>query len=137
MKCNKMQGISLVEVLVAFGVLCIVLLGVVKLSLSNVRIESLAMNHSIASMRVNALFERLRVNWQPQAAADTINQWNQNNLQMLPLGHGSVSCNPVLQICTVQITWDANGKQAYAVSEKVAHVIANTSSHISAIKVSA
>jgi sigma54-dependent transcription regulator len=101
------------------------------------RIESVAMNHSIASMRVNALFERLRVNWQPQAATNTINQWNQNNLAMLPLGHGTVNCNQLIKSCTVQITWQANGKQAYAVTAKLPHVIQNKSQQLDAIKVDA
>jgi Tfp pilus assembly protein PilV len=130
-----MQGVSLVEVLVSFGVLCIILLGVVKVSLSNIHIESAAMNHSIASMRANALLERLRVNWQPQAAANTINQWNQHNLAMLPLGHGTVSCNALSKQCTVQITWDSNGKQAYAVTAKVMHPIQASSPQVLGIRV--
>jgi Tfp pilus assembly protein PilV len=120
---KNMQGMSLIEVLVAFGVLCIVLLGVIKISLSNIRIESVALDQSIASMRVSAVLERLRVNWQPQAAQETINQWNQLNLQMLPLGHGDVHCNTLTQQCTVQITWDSNGRQAYAITAKTPHPV--------------
>jgi Tfp pilus assembly protein PilV len=118
-----MQGMSLIEVLVAFGVLCIVLLGAIKISLSNIRIESIALDQSIASMRVNAVLERLRVNWQPPAAQNTINQWNQMNLEMLPLGHGDVHCNTLTQQCTVQITWDSHGRQVYAITAKMPHPV--------------
>jgi Tfp pilus assembly protein PilV len=127
MKC--MRGVSLIETLVAFGVMCIVLLGVIKISLSNLQIESIALDQSIASMRVNALLERLRVNWQEQSAMDTINQWNQNNLEMLPLGHGTVSCNPLSHQCTVQITWSSHGLQAYAVTATVPHAISLSAAH--------
>ena len=120
---KAMRGMNLIEVLVAFGVLCIILLGVIKMSLSNIRIESMALDHSIASMRVNALLERLRVNWEPVAASNTINQWNQNNIEMLPLGHGTVECNALTQACTIQMTWDSDGKQAYAVTSVMPHAV--------------
>jgi|GEM_PF-3332491 len=123
MNHKKMQGVSLIEVLIAFAVVCIILLGVIKVSLSNIHIESAAMNQSIASMRINALFERLRVNWQTPASTNTINQWNQHNLAMLPLGHGTVNCNAATKTCTAQITWITSRKHAYAVTARVPHII--------------
>ena len=120
---QKQKGITLIETLVAFFVVTLVLLGIIRITLSNLEVETKAYHQSIATMRADALFERLRDNWTVPAAQASLIEWNAINQQVLPFGHGDYSCNLQTKRCTVRVTWVAAGKQAYAVSMRLPHAI--------------
>ena len=121
MRKEAMQGIAIIEVLVAFFVVAILMLCVVRISLSNLSVETTAYEQSIASMRIDALFERLRDNWLPDAMQNSLTQWNIINQQVLPLGHGTLNCNALSHNCTAQITWVSHGQHAYAATTVLSH----------------
>lgn len=116
------QGVALLEVLIAFFVLSIGLLGLAGLQMKALQFNQSAFQQSQATVAVYDMLDRMRMNrseatggsydtsgWvnshsSGQLADNDLSAWLTNVSGNLPDGEGSVDCDNN-SVCTVQIRW--------------------------------
>lgn len=119
---STQQGVALLEVLIAFFVLSVGLLGLAGLQMKSLQFNQSAFQQSRATVALYDILDRMRMNkpdatghvydtggWVSshstgQLADNDLNAWLANISGNLPSGQGSVSCDSN-SICTVSVRW--------------------------------
>ena len=119
---HNQQGIAMLEVLIAFFVLSIGLLGLAGLQIKALQFNQSAFQQSQATVSTYDMLDRMRMNrtkatggsyntggWVSshsagQLADNDLNTWLTAVSGNLPDGEGSVNCDGNL-ICTVEVRW--------------------------------
>ena len=114
---TSQRGVALLEVLIAFFILSIGLMGLAGLQLKSVQFSQGAYQRTQASMAIYDVLDMMRLN---RAAAQTgaydvsysgssvvadVTAWKLALQNSLPNGEGSISCVGN-DICTISIQWD-------------------------------
>lgn len=100
---NNIEGISLIEVLVALCILSIGALSIAAMQLFCLRNTHDAYLQSIAVVQMVSMIERLHVNHSRNAHERELKMWNDINKQRLPNGEGELRC--IENHCTVTLYW--------------------------------
>lgn len=120
---KKQRGIAMIEVLVAFFVLAIGLMGLIGMQMKALRFNQGAYQRSQATVAAYDIMDRMRQNrkaaavdksynitWTASYSASTtmvsqdLNAWLLNVSGNLPEGQGQITCDNV-KICKVEIRW--------------------------------
>ncbi|HNE26549.1 MAG TPA: type IV pilus modification protein PilV [Pseudomonadales bacterium] len=120
--CRSQRGVAMLEVLIAFFVLSIGLLGLAGLQMKALQFNQSAFQQSQAMVSVYDMLDRMRMNrdaatggsyntggWGGSHSAgnlvdNDLNAWLVSVSGNLPDGQGSVNCDANL-ICTVEVRW--------------------------------
>lgn len=97
---KSQNGFSLFEVLIAWGLLSVVLLGLVMLRAESLHQTKTLFHRNLALFQLQSLLEEIRFS---RIKSRDLFQWNQQNAHWLPGGHGDYHCDR--SICTVKINW--------------------------------
>lgn len=106
---NPQSGFTIIEVLVAWVILSVVLLGIIQIETDALKITAEALWHSEAVVQLSSMLERLQVNRSPNAQVRELALWNAQNQSLLPKGHGEYQC--VANQCRVTLIWQAQKTQ--------------------------
>jgi len=107
-------GFSLLEVLVALIILSVVLFAIIQYQASALTHAYQNYLKAQALIQVESMLERLRANHSDGARLREYNDWNNENLALLPEGHGDYDCEGKANYCTVQVAWNSKGRQTLA-----------------------
>ncbi len=110
---SKQMGFSLIEVLIAWFILSVVLLGIVMFQTSMLKSIDQAYWRSVATVQLESMVERLRANPSPSARLRELAQWNMENSHLLPHGRGNYECH--FNICTVKLQWKEKNQQGLTI----------------------
>ena len=119
MKQHFISGFSLLEILIALAIISGVMLAVIQYQTVHLTQIYQTYLKTQAIIQIESMLERLRANSSTSTRLREYNEWNSENLNLLPQGHGNYSCENKTQYCTVQVTWNAKGPQAAAISALV------------------
>jgi len=97
------RAFSLLEVLIAWLILMVVLLGIVEMQMLALKSVHRSYLKTIATIQLASMYERLRANPTSVARMRERSLWNQQNKILLPKGSGSFQC--VQHVCTIQLQW--------------------------------
>lgn len=100
---HHQSGFSLLEVLIAWFLLSVVLLGLFEIQILSLCNNRHAYLLSIATVQVASMLDRLTVNQTSASRAREARVWNQQNKSLLPDGKGSYQCQPYQ--CVVRLQW--------------------------------
>ena len=122
------RGITLIEVLVTVVVLAFGLLGLAGLQANALRNNNSAYLRSQATYLANEMMDRMRANRieaidndnydiaigddeSDHSSGDALTQadidfWIPLLAATLPMGDGSIACNPANNVCTITVQWD-------------------------------
>lgn len=109
----------MLEVLIAMLILTVILLGVAKYQLDSLKYIRNSYLNSVALRQINNFFDRLMLSSTDSIRAQEYNRWNQNNLELLPQGHGTYQCHPVTHQCTVTLRWQLKSPHVLTLSKVV------------------
>lgn len=109
---RKFLAFALLEVLVALFVLSLGLLGITGMQLSALKHVQAAHQHSLATIQLESLLERLLVNQDPRMQLNEQADWNTQNQRLLPQGQGEFQCAG--NHCLATIHW--GHQQEYSLS---------------------
>lgn len=98
-----MKGFALLEVLVAVLLISIGCLGVVGMQMLALQHTKDAYYHSLATIQLSSMLDRLRANQSAAARDVELQYWNVLNKQLLPDGKGGFHC--VENNCEVNLHW--------------------------------
>lgn len=98
-----MTGFALLEVVIALLIISLGLLTSTGMQLFALRYNQESYFHSLASVQLLSMTERLRANISEANRRVELNRWNQLNAQLLPQGEGSYQCQN--NYCEVKIKW--------------------------------
>lgn len=107
-----MKGFALLEVLIAVLIISAGCLGVVGMQMLALQHTKTAYYHSLATIQLSAMFDRLRVNQSVSSRNAELQNWNEINMRLLPQGNGDFNC--VGNNCEVNLHWKF--KQEYSLS---------------------
>lgn len=110
-RLTTLSGFTLLEVLIAWLILTVVLLGCMQSQVLSLRKSTAAMNQTVAMVQVKAMLERLRANTDEGARQQELRYWNAQNAFLLPEGVGSYSCQAV-HACEVELKWQGRTLQS-------------------------
>lgn len=115
-KGARYSAFTLWEVLLASSLVAMILLGLMALHVEASRVNWQSYYRSVAVLQAESMLQRLRADTTPGSRTQAYVAWNEWNQRLLPNGHGRYDCYPLTQRCTVSLTWQAAGRQAYALS---------------------
>ena len=93
----------MLEVLLAWSILMIALLGWLSLQIDNLRKIRHAYFNSIATVQVQSMAERLRANKESHSREREKQIWNLQNKEILPKGEGDFNCQQ--RTCVIILRW--------------------------------
>ncbi len=116
------RGFSMIEVLVAFLVLSVGLMGLGAMQIKAVQFNQSAYQRSQAVVAANMMLDLIRLNADSIAGynisfdsvitGNSLTQtqrdlwvWTSFLAGSLPNGAGSIACNPTSRVCSVQVRW--------------------------------
>lgn len=110
----KQVGYSLIEVLIAWSIVSIVLLSMIVLQTKLLQQNYMSYLQSIAVIQVNSMLERLQVNQSTTMRQRELNEWNQQNVKLLPQGKGNYVCQN--NHCKITLWWHAEKSHQLSVT---------------------
>ncbi len=110
-----MQGFSLIEALIALLIITFSVLAIAGFQINSLSVSEQAYWQSMATVRMNAISERLRANHSTVTRQTACMRWNQINQTLLPSLYGE--CNCQLNACSIKLIWKL--KKTYTKSMQV------------------
>lgn len=102
------KGFSLLEVLVAIGLLSLFLASILCFQVKQLNTHHYIYQRSVAATRLFSLIERLRV--VPDSKRSLVFRvWEKETVRVLPFSHASYACRPT---CGAQIQWGPDSQYA-------------------------
>lgn len=111
----KQKGFALLEVLIAWVLLTVVILGITRLQLNNTRMTAAAYWRSAATVQADVLLQQLRVITDPTIWSETLEKWRRDTARRLPNGRGNYACQS--NRCRVQVYWGHPSKNKVVLVE--------------------
>lgn len=99
----KIAGFSLIEVLIAWMLLSLTVVGIMTFQIEMLRNSHDVYLQSTAAIQANNLLERLKANHLPDYRNRELDEWNLQNRELLPDGLGKYQC--MISHCEVDLQW--------------------------------
>jgi Tfp pilus assembly protein PilV len=108
-KIVKCGGFSFIEVMIACFLLSFTMMGFMIFQIEMLKNSHHLYLQSIATIQANNLSERLKANHSSTLLNRELDEWNQQNRDLLPDGIGKYQCS--LSHCEVDLQWRENKLQ--------------------------